>query len=450
MSLLSPRPVSQRLTWKMLLLALGAASFSLAVSGCNDSDDPSEGGGEAGANSDGEGGSPSLPGADAGAGGTGEASATGEAGATGEADPVYGIGTLVTADMLSTDYLLLAPKLDFAGEELNLDEAREFSGQSDLAAHEGSVLVASGDTPSIAKYSVDAAHELTKVAEVNFTNFGIPSAAFWNNQFVAKDKAYMVNGSVELISWNPETMEIDVAIPLPELEAREGLKVVPGLADRSSVVYDGKYYLPVYWTDDNYAMRSDDSVIIVVDVATNEILSTIPAPCPGLDYVTVDDDGLIHFSNWTGGVGTYYVLGTAQNCIATLDPATEKVTTKTFASITGGHEGAAFKYAGNGKFVLSVFDEVRADIENAEDPFTPVGGLNWQLWSYDAASGDAAPIMDVDWNSGAIIHNRVDGQLFSMVPGADYASTVVYAIDDTSATAAFAITGWSFRLFKVR
>lgn len=444
MSLLAQRAVSNNLAWKVLLLALGVAPLGLASAGCSDSEDPAEdAGGEAGAPS-GNGGQPDE------GDGSGDSGATGQAGAPVDSHSVYGIGTLVTADMVSTDYLLFSDKLDFGGEQLKLDDAREFSGQGDLAAHEGSLLVASGDEPAITKYTVDDAHKLDEVATVNFTNYGIASAAFWNNQFVAKDKAYMVNGSVELISWNPEKMEINGAFDLPELEKRAGFQVVPGLADRSSVVYGGKYYLPVYWTDETYSNRSDDSVIIVVDVATDEVLTTISAPCPGLDYATVDDGGLIHFSNWTGGPATHYLLDTAQTCVATLDPETEEVTTKTFASIAGGHEGAAFKYAGNGKFVMSVFDEVRADIANAEDPASAVAGLNWQLWSYDPKSGEAAPITDVDWNSGAIIHNRVDDKLFSMVPGKDYASTIVYDVNGTSAKAMFGITGWSFRLFKIR
>jgi hypothetical protein len=453
MSLLALRTNSKNLSWKVLLLALGAAPFSIAASGCSDSEDPvKDGGGEAGT-PNGEGGQPDGVAGTKAVGGTDAVGGGGAAGAGGSDEPgaIYGIGTLVTADMVSTDYLLLSDKLDFGGEQLSLEQAREFSGQSDLAAHEGSVLVSSGDEPAVTKYALDATgKKLTEVAKVNFTNYGIASAAFWNNQFVSKTKAYMVNGSVELISWDPDAMEINGAFDLPQLEKREGFQVVPGLADRSSVVYDGKYYLPVYWTDENYADRSDDSAIIVVDVATDEIVTTISAPCPGLDYVTVDDDGLIHFSNWTGGPATYYLLDTAPTCIATLDPKTEEVTTKTFASITDGHEGAAFKYAGNGKFVMSVFDEVRADIANAEDPASAVAGLNWQLWSYDPASGDAAPITDVDWNSGAIIHNRVDDKLFSMVPGENYATTTVYDVEDLSAKAVFGITGWSFRLFKLR
>jgi hypothetical protein len=410
------------------------------------SDDDASGGNKTGGRGNVIGGSAGTGNETGGNGGDGSGGGAGE----GNSGAVYGVGTLVFSAEVSNDYLLLEPNLNFGGGELTLNDAVEFSGQADLAAHEGTVLVASGDEPRITKYEVKADLALSEVGSFSFANYGLTSAAFWNNQFVAKDKAYMVNGFSELIIWNPETMEIEGTIDLPELEAREGLRVVAGLADRSSLVYDGKFYLPLYWTDDDYALRSADSVIVVVDIASDSVVSTISANCPGLDYATVDDDGKLYFSNWTGGVGTYYVLDTPQNCIATVDPQSEEVSTQTFASITGGHEGAAFKYAGEGRFVLSVFDEVRADIENAEDPFTPVGGLNWQLWSYEPGSGDAVPIEDVDWNSGAIIHSSIDGQLYSMVPGADYTSTVVYSIAETSAEATFSITGWSFRLFKVR
>lgn len=364
---------------------------------------------------------------------------------------LYGVGSLTFGeDNMSNAYLLLVSDIDRDGESFDLKQGREFAGQSDLATLDGAILVANGDTPSITRHIVTEDGALEAGETVSFASYGIASAAFWNNQFVATDKAYMVNGPTQLIVWNPSTMELAGTVELPKQEARDGLKVVAGLADRSSVVHNGKFYIPVYWTDDTYAERSDDSLIIVVDVETDEVVSTIAVDCPGMDYATVDDDGKLHFSNWTGGVGTYYVLGTAQNCIATVDPETEEVKTRTFASITGGHEGAAFKYAGNGRFVLSVFDEVKADINNAEDPFTPIGGLNWRLWSYDPQSETAAPIEAVDWNSGAIIHNWAGGSLYSMVPGADYKSTSVYKLlGGEDAEASFTITGWSFRLLDV-
>lgn len=367
--------------------------------------------------------------------------------------PVFAIGTSVFGQDTTTSYVRVVKDLDMEGKEVDLKNAYEFPGNSDLSAHEGLLLVASGDAPKLDRYRVTGELKLGKLPEtLDFSNHGIASAAFWNNQFVAADKAYMLNGAAEIIVWNPQTMETAGTIALPEFKNRGALRPVTGLADRSSVAFDGKYYLPVYWTDEQYADRSDDSVIVVIDIETDTVEDTLEAGCPGLDYATVDDDGKIHFSNWTGGPGTYYVLGTAQNCIATLDPKSGTLATKTFASMTGGHEGAAFMYAGGGRFVMSVFDEERADVENAEDPFSIVAGLNWQLWSYDPETGEAGPVSGVDWNSGAVIHARIGDDLYSLVPGADYKSTTAYKLgaNGTSAEVAFRIYGWSYRLFRLR
>ena len=105
------------------------------------------------------------------------------------------------------------------------------------------------------------------------------------------------------------------------------------------------------------------------------------------------------------------------------------------------------KAAGGGKFLLSVFDAERANAKDAEDPFEIVGMPNFQLWLYDPQRGSAAPVDGVEWNSGAVYHARVGGVLYSLVPGDDYASTTVYALDGSSAKKVFDIDGWSIRLF---
>lgn len=370
---------------------------------------------------------------------------------TNEEGPLYAIGSSVYLDSGTSSYLRLVDSLDLEGSEVSLDNARELPGDSDIAVYGGMILVSSGDAPTITKYEITSDATLQEVDQVSFVNFGASSAAFYHNQMVSSDKAYLVNGAAQIIIWNPETMEITGTIDLPELEERPELRVVTGLADRSAVIADGHYYLPLYWTDDQYAQRSPDSVLIDIDIATDTVTNTIEAPCPALDYGTIDDDGLLHFSNWTGGPGTYHVLETAQTCIATLDPSSGEITTKTFASIADGHEGAAYKYVGNGRFVMSVFDEVRADVANSDDPFAVIAGNNWQLWSYEPANETSAPVDGIDWNSGAIIHADINEDVYSLVPGENYASTVAYKLTpDDSASAVFSIIGWSYRLFQVR
>ena len=62
----------------------------------------------------------------------------------------------------------------------------------------------------------------------------------------------------------------------------------------------------------------------------------------------------------------------------------------------------------------------------------------------------AGPIEGIDWNSGAVYHSSVAGKFYSLVPGADYADTSVYAISAGSAEKVYDIAGWSLRLFELR
>jgi hypothetical protein len=365
-------------------------------------------------------------------------------------DPLYAVGAIVFGDQGSTGYVKLVDDIALGGEGLTLEDADEFSGSADLWARGGALYLSGGDAPTVTKYSVGEDGKLAKGAAVNFGAYGVTDTAFWNATFVSDEKAYMVSGPTQLVAWNPTTMRITGTVELPELPARGALLQRLGMADRTAVVHDGKLYQTIYWTDATYADRAPESVIIVIDTETDEVVDQVAVDCPGLDYGTIDDDGQIHFSNWTGGVGTYYVLGTAQNCIAKLDPSTLEVSRTMFADIADGHEGSAFAYAGDGRFILSVFDEVRADAASADEPFAMLGKPNWQLWLYDPAAGSAAPVEGVDWNSGASIHTRIGDTLYSMIPGEGYATTAAYAVSGSTAEKLYDVTGWSFRLFQVR
>ena len=360
--------------------------------------------------------------------------------------------TIVTSDEGSNAYVSVLPSLDLGGASVGLEQAREFPGQSDLWVRGGKIFVASGDEPSITRYRVDGQGNLVQEQTLSFAGQGVQSAAFWNNTFISDERAYMANGVSEYVIWNPASMQIEGTLELPPLPDRDGLVATPGLADRSNQVVGGKLYQPIYWTDQDYAQRTEDSRIAVIDVERGEFLEYLNVPCPGLDYATRADDGLLYFSNWTGSVGTHYVLGTARNCVAALDPADGTVRRSfEFSAVTGGHEGAALAYVGGGRFSMSVFHEEKvANLAAADDPFEIIAERNWQLYSYDALRGSASPVSGIDWNSGAVYYARVGSRLLPLVPGEDYASTEVYDLGDGSqATPLFSTAGWVLRVFAL-
>jgi hypothetical protein len=383
---------------------------------------------------------------DAAGGSAGEA---GSVSAPSAVEERYLLGSIVFGDDGSNGYVGVIPASALDGGSLSLAGTREFPGQSDVWSRNGHVFVASGDAPKVTKYEVESSGELRELGSVSFADYGVTDAAFWNHLFVSDEKVYLTNGPEQIVVWNPENMRIAGTIELPSF-ARPG-SLVPriGTADRTGIVRNGMAYLTVYWTDDDYADRADDSLILVFDANADALVEQLPVACPGLDYGTADDEGNVYFSNWTGGVGTHYVLGTAPNCIAKLDVTSGTLERIFFADLTAGHEGAAFAYAGDGGFVFSVFDEVRAKAAETDDPFAILSEPNFRLYRYEPGDGKAVPVDGVDWNSGACMLVRLGAQTVSLVPGAGYANTTGYRLEGASATKAYDVTGWSFRLFAL-
>jgi len=435
----------QRITRSTAVWAAGLLTLSLG-SACEDDD--AAAGEESGAVAESDAGSGdagrAAPDASAGPGDKPAA----DGGAPAQPTRLAIVTSVANADNTSNGYLLIVPPTALNGDELALDDAREFSGNSDVWILGKHAYVASGDAPAVTKYEVKENNELREVGRVSFENYGVADAAFWNNTFVSETKAYLsgTNAS-ELIVWNPTSLEIEGTIEIEGLEPRGDLMPRAALADRSNLVSNGKLYRPIYWTDEDYAGRTEDSVIVVIDTKTDEVINKIKVDATGMDYGTVDDDGLLYFSTWTGSVGTRLALDTPPTAFAVVDPKTDSVKSVTeFARVTGGHEGAAMKYIGNGQFVFSVYDETRSDLAG-KTPGEISALPNFQLWLYDSNSHEAAALAGIDWNSGAVYYSAVGGNMYALVPGEDWAHTKAYTIIDGNAEPAFEVTGWSLRMF---
>ncbi|WP_394824369.1 hypothetical protein [Pendulispora albinea] len=363
--------------------------------------------------------------------------------------------TVSNNDSNAAGYVTILDSLE-PRAKLSLKNAREFVGQSDMWTYEGAVFVASGDEPKVTKFTVGDDGRLVQQGQaLSFAAYGFQpgDAAFWYNRFISPTKAYMIHGTAEYVVWNPAEMKIIDKFNLPKMEPRDGMIPRAAFMDRGTVVHNGRLYQPLYWTDEGWERRPDDSKIAVFDVNTNQLIQLLSAPCPGLDVATLDESGNIYFSPWTGGAAVHLVLENAATCVAKVDTNTLKVSVEfNFKDVTEGREGSAFYYAGKGQFVMSVFHHEKVDVAGAKKPFDIIHGLNWHIWSYDPKSHKATEVSSIGWNSGATYWTRVDGAPYALIPGANYASTIVYGFNtaDSTATKLFDTDGWMTRLFKVR
>lgn len=360
-------------------------------------------------------------------------------------EPSYLLASLVFGAEGTTSYVSL---LDTLEGSVDLATAYEFPGLSDAWVHEGAVYIAETETLTVTRYEVEGG-ALVENGVVSFANYGLIDVAFWVNSFASPTRAYYLNGATELIAWNPQTMEIEGAIPLPQKE-REGFMAFPGYADRAAVVRDGKLYQPIYWTDDTYFQFTQDSRIVVVDIATDTVEGVLDVPCPGVDYGALDEDGTIWFSSWVYAPGGAAVLDQPGTCVAEISPDDEVTVAFNVADVTEGREGGAFQPLGNGQAILAVLHDEEADAGDPPDVSAVTFGANWRLWSVGVAAETTSVAEAFDWSAGAQYTFDLGDTTYIMVPAGDYTSTTVYDIGDVDAPEAVIDTpGWSIRLFDL-
>jgi hypothetical protein len=365
-----------------------------------------------------------------------------------EAGATYILGTLVSTADETLGYVSVLDSL--APQAIDLSRAREFSGQADTWAYDGSVFVTNGEDLSISKFSVrDGA--LALEGQVSFAAYGLTTFGFWINTFVSPDKAYVLNDTREYIVWSPASMQITGTVPLPQPEAPPGFRLFTGYSDRAAVLKDGLLYQPFYWTDESFFLFAPESRITVLDVATDRVVGEIVAPCPGLDYATLDEDDNIYFSGWVYAAGGATVLDQPPTCVFEVPAQGEPRVAFDVASLTEGREGGVLSYVGNGRALLSVLHDERFDLSGGASASELTFAANWRFWSYDLAAGTAQSIDPVDWNAGAQYSFDIDQRTYMLVARDVYSATTLYDVSDgQTLTRVLDTEGWATRLFRLR
>lgn len=376
----------------------------------------------------------------------------GDGGAATSDEHVYIVGSTLNGPEGWNAYIAAFSEL--GKQEINYDLALEVPGRADVWVWDEKVFIAEAESPRVTRYRVDADLSLVKDSEpVDFGNTGVTSAQFWNAIWIASDKAYMNNASGdEYVIWNPRTMTIEGAVARPKLEERDGLQVATSSTNRGSTIRDGRLYHSYYWTDENYETYAAASAIAVYDIATDELLEVIEAPCPGLEVATQDEAGNIYFSAWTGLPGLTLVLDQPTSCAVKLPKGSNEIDVEwTFAwpDVTEGRQAAALRYQADGFGLLSVFHDELIEYDSKSDAFELIGTENWKTWRFDFATKKAEPLEDIAPNSGAIYVERIGKLSYALVPTTDYKSSIIYEVDGTQAKPLFETRGWSTRLFQL-
>ncbi len=366
---------------------------------------------------------------------------------------VFLTSNVVFGDDSQSTYVQPLPSLE--AQDVDLEKALEFPGWADLWVLGERALVADGESPRLTSYAPDARGNLVEGGRVSFQGYGAEQVAFWGHLFTSETKAYWFNTTErQIVIWNPNTLEIGDSFPLPELPDRGAQLLAGPTADRSSVVRGNRAYVPFYWANwDDYSL-SEDSVILVIDATTNQIINEISVPCPEINFATVDDEGTIYFSNWGFSAIATLLDGKAKACAVRILDGADEVDpdwSLTFADITDGREASSLRWLGNGKALLTVLHDERLELSPHSDRSALADSANWRLWMVDLENLSAEALDALPWHAPGLYGTRIDGETFLSVPSADYASTTTYRVSgDATFERLWESTGWQTRLFKLR
>lgn len=387
--------------------------------------------------------------------GRGDSPDSGGEGGTASSAPAnvgYPMLSVVFGDEANTTYLSVLDSL--AVQDVSHDGARELAGWADLWVLRDKLFVADGEAPVLTRYSLAEDRALVEEGKLSFQAYGTDNAAFWGHLFVDERKAYWFNTSQrEVVIWNPQSLEIESSFALPALPDRVSQTLAGPTADRSSVVRGDRAYVPFYWADWTDYELSEDSVILVIDTQSNEVIDALSVPCPEINFATTTDDGTIYFSNWGYSAIPTLLDGKAQACAVRVLPGTDQLDpdwSLTFADVTEGREASSLRYVGDGKALLTVLHDERLEVTADADRFALTDSANWRLWLLDLTTLEAEPLDALGWHAPGLYGTRVGGETLLSVPSAAYDSSTTYRFSaDGSAEKLWQSTGWQTRLFAL-
>lgn len=352
----------------------------------------------------------------------------------------------------STSYVSLVSSLDVG--RIKLDNAKELDGRASVAAIGEWLYVASSGEPVVTRYAVNANGSLEAAGSLNFSNYGVPqyfSIDAWGAVFVNPEKAFIFNGTDgSHIVWNPSTMKILGEIPGPDVTMSgynlESVAVVRG--NRMYRIFTALNY-------DTWEFLTDPQYLAVYDLENDKLLDVVEETrCPQLySRPFVDEHGDIYFSGWVWTPGLALTSDYPKSCALrvkagedTFDPEWEL----DFANdVTDGREAGILRYVGEGRALLDVFYDERADINDKTDPQELANTANWRVWSVDLENKSGAPLEGLGFKAGGYQDVQVGERTFLMVPNDSYSETTAYEIVDGKAVKSFMIQGSSYHMVRL-
>lgn len=350
--------------------------------------------------------------------------------------PLYAVSTSVLFDDGATSYVVV---VDALGQptRVGLESALEVAGGARAYGPAGAnvVYVTSSEAGTLTEVKFDAQGAPTVGRVLSLANLGISSTTGGNvHHFASPTKAYFVSqDTLEIVVWNPTTMEIVSTIPL-------------ALAEHL-VAADGYFYFyprPLLVNDKlvlvaNQADASDIDgpvVISVFDTSTDALVSTQVEPrCHALLQSATDAQGDRYFasSDYSAALHRFSPEKQPPSCTLRMLAGTtsfDPTWSRSLNTELGSSLWTGFTPATHGTMYVQAIAEDAPGVAAATEPYDVTVAKPWH-W-YALSDGDAAPraitadhlaspplfpAIEVDDHAFVSLWNEVDTQLVDLAAG---------------------------------
>ncbi|MEM1414835.1 MAG: hypothetical protein AAGH15_08035 [Myxococcota bacterium] len=338
---------------------------------------------------------------------------------------VVSAGTFTPSGINS--YVGLAPEL---GPEVTLDpsDAIEVPGIALLYVRPGSgeFFVDSVSNLTLTKYEVSDGAFVER-AQLGFAGLGFSSVQRLSaNAFASDTRAYLVeSGTLQLVTWNPTTMEIVDTEELSELapddEAVSAFVYAP-------VLRDGFAFFPFAYSDPVADEVLPEAVMLVLDLANGTTRVIRDASCGDAIYpMTTPSGDIVIASGTVNAAGEFLERPrVGASCLRRIPAGSldfDPDYHPTIASFVDGDTAGGLVPGPAGSAFVRVLLEERVPSTTASTtPLTAAPLWSWWRIDIEAGTGVVAPI---DPSAGRFTAFSVGGRSFATVSAADFSRTTL-------------------------
>jgi len=373
---------------------------------------------------------------------------------TGEVGELYSIGSIIQNPEGRT---LLVQTLQSLDEDINNDNALEFSGNARHWAHGGAVYIGLAEEPTIEKYVPDAGGKLVSSGRVSFLSHGLTSVPA-GQVFISDTKAYLfAEGQYRVIVWNPSTMEIAGEIDLSMLK-KDDFNIELWTASLAG----DRVYVPLRYVNFNAKEIFHQVSVVQIDAAADKVVGVAHDDrCVGASTPAVTDDGTVYvLADGRSYLAQVYAVEKKEtppaNCILRIRPGETSFDPDFFVSvpsIAGGRDVVTSLWyvrdgVGYAKMYYPEQLEPGADTSGFQFWFNPAFKL-WRIQLGDQVSAEevnGAPFSMIAFGGASI-----GGSLF-LGETQDAKTCTVYAMDPdkNQAEPRFEMQGAMRDLYRLR